>query len=508
MLAVVADLTSPTRPRRPVPSLSRFRLLAAGSMISTFGGYLNMVALNLFVYQATGSAVGVGAFLALRLGCGFLAGMGAGWIAARLPRRAVLVWCHLVQAAVLVALAVTPQPVQVALLPVVAVVTGVLGTVSAVLLRSSVPDLVGPVQRVAANGLMVTGRAVATAAGFAAGGVLVGWLGYRAAFAVDAASFLAPALVLLLVPMPFAAPRRAAVPRADRERHGFAWQRAAVAALTTAPVIAVIVGVRAADAFGSASHNVGLPVYATQTHPGDPAGFVGSFFSVWAVGLIIAHQGVRLMRRRLGEAYDEPGRTQRGFVIGTCVMSLAFVAAFAGLPPAGVLLVAVLAGIADGYTEITYSTRIQAEPEPARGYAFGLTAMAENGGFGVGMLVAGGLIEWWGPLWTAGVMHGSVVVLAVVLFLLISRYAGGERPVDPPATDPRDGESSTPLGVPDAAGSMPDVPVSVPHAVGRAPDAPAGASDASGGVGDVPGGETAPPSREDVHAGRDGRRAD
>ncbi|WP_306215565.1 MFS transporter [Actinoplanes sp. RD1] len=406
----MADLRSRARPE---PSLARFRVLAAGSMISTFGGYLNMVALNLFVYQATGSAVGVGAFLALRLGCGFVAGLGAGWVAARLPRRAVLIGSHLVQAASLTALAVSPEPAQIALLPVVAVVSGVLGTVSAVVLRSSVPGLVGPEHRVAANGLLVTGRAVATAAGFATGAVLVGWLGYRAAFAVDAATFLAPALVLLLVPMPFERPRPDATP--VRERHGRTWRRTAFAALATTPVIAVIVAVRAADAFGSASHNVGLPVYATQIRPGDPAGFVGTFFAVWAVGLIVAHQGVRLARRRLGAAYDDPVRTQRGFVIGTCVMSIAFVAAFAGLPTAGMLGVALVAGIADGYTEITYSTRLQAEPEPARGYAFGLTAMAENGGFGAGMLVAGGLIELWGPLTTALAMHGVVVILAVLL---------------------------------------------------------------------------------------------
>ncbi len=420
-------------------------------MVSTFGSYLNMLALNLFVYQETGSAVGVAAFLAVRLGCGFLAGLGAGWVAARLPRRAVLAGCHLVQAGTFAALAVVPQGVQLALLPVVAVLAGLLGTISAVVLRSSVPDLVGPERRVAANGLLVTGRAVATAAGFAAGGVLVGWLGYRAAFAIDAATFLAPAIVVLALPMPFGRPAGARLGGRSGARSGgrsgawsggraagraegwfggrggsgsggraagrFAGRRAALVALAGAPVAGVIVGVRAADAFGSASHNVGLPVFATEVRPGDPAGFLGLFFSVWAAGLIVAHQGVRLLRRRIGERYDEPGRTERGFLAGTCLMSVGFVAAFLPLPVGGLLVAALVAGIADGYTEITYSTRLQAEPEPARGYAFGFTAMAENGGFGAGMLVAGGLIELTSPLWTAVVLHGAVILLTVGLAL-------------------------------------------------------------------------------------------
>lgn len=404
-------VANPMTSAGPAPSLSRFRLLVAGNMISTFGGYLNMLALNLFAYQATGSALGVGAFLALRLGAGFVAGLGAGTIAARLPRRPVLAAALLVQAATMAALAVLPAPAQLALLPFVAIVAGLLGTTAAVIVRSGVPDLVGAEHRVAANGLLVTGRAVAMAAGFAAGGVLVGWLGYRAAFAVDAFSFVVPALVVLLVRMPWGQPG-AGVPR---ERGYFGRQRRALLILTATPAVGVIVGVRAADAFGSASHNVGLPVFATGIAPGDPAGFLGMFWSVWAVGLIVAHQGVRLVRHRLAEPTGP-----WGFVAGTCVMSLAFVASFLHLPTAGTLLVALVAGAADGFTEITYTTRLQAEPEPARGYAFGFTAMAENGGLGAGMFVAGALVEAWGPLWTAALMHGLVVVLALLVPLRVT----------------------------------------------------------------------------------------
>ncbi|MEO3777502.1 hypothetical protein ABGB16_11775 [Micromonospora sp. B11E3] len=120
-----------------------------------------MVALNVFVYQVTGSALQTGVFMALRLGSGFVAGMFGGTVAARLPRRPVMVGGDLTQAGVLVAFAFAGGQAQVDLLPVVAVVTGLLGTTSSVLLRSSVPDLVGDRQRLAANALLVTGRAVA-----------------------------------------------------------------------------------------------------------------------------------------------------------------------------------------------------------------------------------------------------------------------------------------------------------------------------------------------------------
>jgi predicted MFS family arabinose efflux permease len=385
--------------------LSRFRVLVAGYGTSSFGSYLNMVALNLFVYEATGSALATGLFMVVRMASGFVAGLLGGVVAARLPRRAVMISCDVAQAGVLLAFAVAPQAVRLQMLPVVAISTGLLTTTSTVLLRSSVPDLVGQEHRLRANGLLVTGRAVAMALGFATGGVLVSLLGYESAFLVNAGTFVVSAVVLSTLTLRFP-PRATAAERGSGP--GFrARQRVALAALLAAPAVLAIVLIRAVDAFGSASHQVGIPIYATMLQPGNPANFVGNFWAAWAVGLFAAHQLVTRLYRG-GRRHDE-----WSFVGGTAVMSGAFIVAFAGIAQPWVLLVALVAGLADGFTEITYTTRVQAEPDPARGYFFGLTAMAENAGLGLGMLVAAGLLEAWSPLGVAAVMHGLVVALAI-----------------------------------------------------------------------------------------------
>ncbi|WDZ82890.1 MFS transporter [Micromonospora cathayae] len=473
-----------------------FRVLVVGTSISAFGSYLNMVALNLFVYQATGSALQTGAFMALRLAAGFLAGLAGGTVAARLPRRPVMVACDLTQAAALVALALAPSSVRLGLLPVVAVAGGLLGTTSSVLLRSSVPDLVPGGDRVSANGLLVTGRAVAMTLGFAAGGLLVGWLGYRAAFLVDAGTFLVSGVLLAALPLRFPGrggrPSTVAAdpPAADSPAAGRAAarqrRRLAFAALLAVPAVLVIVVVRAADALGSASHNVGLPIYATQIRPDDPAGFVGNFFAVWAVGLLTAHQLVRRLHRS-GSGLDDPRRSELAFVVGTCVMSAAFIVAFTDLPGYWVFAVALVAGAADGFTEISYTTRLQAEPDPRRGYFFGATAMAENGGFGVGMIVAAGLLEVWRPLPVAAVMHGGVVVLAlaVALFGAVRRHRGRDTTGHPPASGDRhpssgpttSGADTTPVPPPSAAAptSAPS-PASAPTAAPTSTSAPTAGS--------------------------------
>ncbi len=402
-------------PRLDPADWRRFRLLVAGNGTSSFGSYLNMVALQLFVYQTTGSAVATGLFMVVRMATGFVAGMAGGTVAARLPRRPVMITCDLVQASVLCVFALSPNGVRLALLPVLAISIGALTTTSQLLLRATVPDFVGAEHRMRANGWLVTGRAVAMALGFATGGLLVSWVGYTAAFGVDAGTFCVSALVLATVKLRF--PRHVWVRVAARP--GLAARgKLVLLALTAVPSVLAIVIVRCVDAFGSASHQVGIPIYATQLQPGNPAGFVGDFWSVWAVGLFAAHQLVTRLYRS-GPRHDE-----RAFVIGTAVMSAAFIAAFSGLHQPWVLLVALVAGLADGFTEITYTTRVQAEPDPARGMFFGLTAMAENAGLGIGLLFAAGLLEVWRPLAVAALMHGLVVVLAIGYLIWSTRRPG------------------------------------------------------------------------------------
>lgn len=403
--------------------MRRFQVLVAGTASSSFGSFLNMVALHLFVYEATGSAFATGVFLVVRMACGVVAGSVGGIVATRLPRRAVMVTCDLVQALVLVVFALLPSEARVHMLPVVAVSIGLLTTTSGVMLRSSVPDLVGPENRLRANGLLTTGRAVSMALGFACGALLVSAVGYQVAFLIDAATFVVSAVVLLSSGLRFPRGGGGPAPRA-----GFPG-RAAITALLAVPAVLGIVLIRLVDGFGSASHQVGVPVHATQAHPADPAAFVGWFWAVWAVGLFLAHQVAGRVYR------DDLRRSERGFLVGTTVMSVGFIIAFTDTAYPVVLLGLLLAGLADGFAEISYSTRVQAEPEPDRGRFFGLVAMAENAGFGVGVLVAGGLLDVWRPLPVVGAMHGVVAVIAAVcLVAVIARPRAGAREPVPGST--------------------------------------------------------------------------
>ncbi|MET9547719.1 MFS transporter [Streptomyces sp. NPDC006627] len=429
--------------------MRHFRLLVVGNAVSSYGSYLNMVALNVFVYEVTDSALAAGLFMAVRLMTSVVSGFVSGRLVSAYDRKRLMVGADLTQCLAMVALLIAPEAGRAGLLYVLAVVTGFCSTLSGVALRSSIPEIVGGELRVRANSLLATGRSLAMIAGFASAGVIVAKLGYVTAISLDAASFAVSASVLLALPIRTkaaasqAAASQAAASQATESqeaepqgagkgggRRARRRQAGSLLLLRAAPVLAVMIAVRAADGLGSSSHNVALPVYSSALDPSHPATFVSQFWATWAIGNIVMQQVCGRWAGRGGR--QGPG--ERAFAIGACVMSAAFIVVFAGLPTGVAVVAALVAGMADGLTEIAYVSRLQAAPDEQRGRLFGLSASVENTGFGLGMLVSGALLDHFRPLQVVGLLHGLAIVLCLGMFVVLVRYGRRDRPA--PETAP------------------------------------------------------------------------
>ena len=380
---------------------SGFLVLVLGYSCSAYGNYLNLVALALYTLEVTGGPLGVGIVMALRLAAGFCAGLVAGRLVNRFDRRRLMIATDLAQASAMVVLAVSAEAFSV--LVAAALVLGAGNTLFTVALRSSVPEMVGADARVRANGLLVSGRACGTVLGFASAGLVVAFGGYAAAFWLNAASFLVSAAALSLVRLR----TRAEAATVDGSRPRLSLLSA------FGPVLGFMIVVRGGDAFGSASHNMALPLYANQLDAVHPAFVMSQFWASWAVGTLLAHQVVRRWTA-LGE---------RAFALGTCLMSVCFVLAFTGVTGPVLMAVALVAGLADGFTEIVYTSRLQAAPDELRGRLFGLSATAETCGFAVGMLASSAVLEALPALGVVALFHG--VALAGAVGLLIALFVGG-----------------------------------------------------------------------------------
>ncbi|MEV7327469.1 MFS transporter [Micromonospora sp. NPDC093244] len=399
--------TTGVRTARPL------RLVIAAQASSTYGSFLNMVALGLFTLDLTGSTVQTGLFMAVRLAAGVVMAPIAGVLVGRYTRTGLMVTADVVSAAMLVLLVVVPVGAKLAVLYGLAVVLGAGQALWGVALRSGLPDLVGPEGLARANAHLVTGRSTAMLLGFGTSGLLVTLLGYHAAFLVDAASFAVSALLLTRV----GSWRPAAAPARGRQAGHRPGPRLSRALSGLAPVVLAMIAVRAADAFGSASHNVGLPVYASLTHPDAPASFAALFTTAWAVGSLVVG---RWFARASG--HRDAGRASpTAFGIATCAMSTLFILAFTG-PPLWLLAVVVLmAGMADGYAEIAYTTRLQQVDPSRRAQLFGLAGAAQNAGFGLGMVVGAFALDQLPPLPVVAAAHGLALVAAVVFVIAHAR---------------------------------------------------------------------------------------
>lgn len=410
-----------------------FVAFVAGYAVSTFGNYVNLVALNLYVYHLTGSALQMGVVMAVRLTAGFLAGPVAGVLATRHDRRVVMIAADIAQAGSMILLLSTPPAGRLPVLYVVAVVLGAGNTLFTVGLRTSVPDLVGAAERVRGNGYLITGKSVAMVLGFASAGPMIGAFGFSSAFAVNAGSFVVSAVVLAFLPLSFrTAPaaaaatadgvgRAAATADADGVRRGraAALPRTVRMVLVGSPILGGMVMLRGVDAWASSSHNVALPILASAMNPGNPAMVLSRFWTAWAVGMLLTHGLVSLWLRRSGRSLDE-----RAFAGAACVMSVAFVAVFTGPPGPLMLVIPMVAGLADGVTELAYNTRLQQAPEHVRGKLFGLSATTETSGFGVGMLTSAAALEQTNALAVVATFHAVVIVATGAFLLLLRRSAG------------------------------------------------------------------------------------
>lgn len=186
----------------PLRASSAFRLVVAAHAISMLGTNLTVVAVNLQVYQLTGSSLQVGA-VGLVFGASLLFGLLAGGVLAdRTDRRTVIVASRAAVILVFALLAVNaaaPEP-RLWVVYAAAVLAGAINGLGSTALVAVTPALVGPRHLAAAGAL----TAVATQFGAMAGPTLAGLIaagpGLAVCFAIDAGCFLVSAVLLGFLP--------------------------------------------------------------------------------------------------------------------------------------------------------------------------------------------------------------------------------------------------------------------------------------------------------------------
>jgi MFS family permease len=189
-----------------------YRLLWGGQLVSFLGDRIHWVAISLWVYAATGSALSVSYAILALLVAPALVGLFAGAIVDRMSRRTIMIAADLTRAG-LVALIPTLMDVG---LP---WVYGALALVSAATaffrpaMYAAIPQSVPRDQLLQANAFFASLDSAAEVIGPALAGLVVASFGYTAAIYANAASFLVSAAFVSGLRLP-------AVERAAPDRSG------------------------------------------------------------------------------------------------------------------------------------------------------------------------------------------------------------------------------------------------------------------------------------------------
>jgi MFS family permease len=183
-----------------------FRRLWYGQVVSQLGDWLDSIALFTLMLNLTGSGQAVGLLFVAQYLPGALIGPFAGVLVDRVPRRLVLIASDLARAALVVLFLLVDGPEDLWLLFVAVVAKMSLSSFFEPARSAIIPSLCRPDELVSANAVSSATWSIMLALGAGLGGLVAGTLGVRAAFLLDAASFLLSAALIATVRVPLVRP--------------------------------------------------------------------------------------------------------------------------------------------------------------------------------------------------------------------------------------------------------------------------------------------------------------
>lgn len=414
-----------------------FSRLLSSYTLNELGDSVGIVALAILVYDRTHAVPATAAFFVVAK---FLPALLAPALTARLDQVALrrsLPGIYVLEAAVFAALAAIADGTFVlALVLILGLIDGTLAITARGLTRGAVGAVLGPVELLKeGNALMNMGFALSAVGGSALAGLLVAEFGLSTALLVDAASFLAIAIVLAST---------SGLPDASEEGEREPWRSRLSAGLEFARSNPVVRLLLAGQALGLVLFTLVVPIeviYAKTSLGTTDAGY-GVLLASWGGGIVIGSLVYIVVK-------------QRSLLALILLSTAAIGVGYLGMAVAGSLLLAcafsVLGGAGNGVQWIAVMTALQ-EVTP-RGFQARVTGFLESLAAAMPGLgyVLGGVLTSLGSPRTAYATAGIGVLVLVAVAAVVrpkltsdtpSRAVG--RPVGPVERPLPDALSGTP----------------------------------------------------------------
>jgi MFS family permease len=394
-------------PFRDVFVVAEFRALWMAQLLSVIGDQLARVALTVLVYDRTRSALLAAVTFVVGIVPAFIGGVTLAWLADRYPRRAVMIACDVLRGALVLVMAIPRMPLaaMVALLFVVTLSGAPFNSARAAVF----PDVLSGEMYVTGTAVTVTTYQFAQVIGYAVGGTLVGFFGTRTSLIIDAATFIASAVIVRAWVQ--ARPAAAAGPRHESSRRVGMFTGVRLVLARPALRTPMFFGLLAA--FYNAPEGVAAPLARDL---GGGAAAVGVILAANALGQTV---GTLTFSRFVAPA-------TRLHLMGPLAISACGVLVLFFLKPGLYvsLLILFASGLCACYQLAANSAFVSATPPEQRSQAFGLAQGAMSLGQGVVMILAGAAAEHHAPARAITVCGAVGVVAALAVTVGAARDRG------------------------------------------------------------------------------------
>jgi MFS family permease len=404
------------RQREVLRSSPSFRLLFTSYLISGLGTFIAVIALTVDVYDRTHSGKWVAALLIADFLPAVAIGFLLGPLVDRLSRKRLLVGADVTRLIVFVLLTFTVTPGQIVAL---ALVAGVATGFARPAAYAGLPNLVSVEDLPRATALLRLAEQLTITIGTLLGGAIAAAAGPDLAYVINAVSFGVSAVLLLRIP-------RALLQQGRAESHGY-WQDLGDGirlVLHSRPLLAVLLSWNLAM-ITIGFVNVSEVVLAKDSFDAGDFGF-GLLFAANGFGAVIGalFASTLIERRGMTLLY--------GLAIG--LMGVANIAA--GISPdvwvAALFVVA--SGIGNATALVCNTLLVQrGAPDYVRGRAFTLIMGTNFAVLGLGMAVAGPLVDAVGARWVWGIAGAIGIAAAVTGYALLRREPAAAMPEPAPS---------------------------------------------------------------------------
>jgi MFS family permease len=368
-----------------------FLLLWQGQLVSQIGSQAFAVAMVLWVKHETGSAFLMGLILTLSSIPGIVLSPFAGVFADRHSRKAIIVFCDLINGIAVLTLygimVIAPSNTDLILvwLSIVATLVAAVSSFFRPAITAAIPDIVPSPRVVAANSLNQSSIQIAMFFGQGAGGILYRLLGAPVLFLMDGLSYLFSALSETFIKIPQAIPEKESSWKGIARSYGRDFQEGLKFVLSNKGMTALLFSMAFANFFG-VPFIVLLPFYVEDVLR-LRSDWYGYFLAAYGFGSLLGYVFAGSVRLSLVG--------KRNALIGSLILMSV------GLGALGVITVPIIAlslflivGYFNGYFNVNVITILQqATPSHLRGRVFGVVLSVVMALAPIGMSFAGFLAD-------------------------------------------------------------------------------------------------------------------